>query len=335
MLNKSRSGSVGTFISIVSTIAILLAAGWVVLNRQFVLDQINFMLYSPTEQVATIKAQSGMSDTGKFYFYASQPKVESADQFNESCARQETGSAILGCYSNQKIYVYNVTDPQLNGVEEVTSAHEMLHAVWDRMSQSDKDTTGELLNAAFSKINDPRLNERMAYYDRTEPGERINELHSILGTEYADLGPALESHYEKYFSNRNKVVALHSSYQAVFDNLKAQSDALSSQLATLKASIDAQSAQYNSEAVSINNDVIALKNSASSVDRTSQSEVDAYNARRQALLNRLDALNSLRDNINKETDEYNAKVVEYNKLVVSTNNLNASLDSTLAPTPNL
>lgn len=335
MSYKNRRNIVGTIISIVSTIAILGAAGWIVFNRQFVLDQISFWSYSPTVQVATLESNIGMSDIGKFYFYASQPQIDNAQQFNQSCARQETGNAILGCYSNQRIYVYDVTNTQLNGVEEVTAAHETLHAVWDRMSEADKNSVGDLLNTAFSKINDPKLNERMAYYDRTEPGERINELHSILGTEYADLGPALEAHYAKYFSDRSKVVALHTSYQKVFDDLKEQSDALSAQMATLKTLIDAQSAQYNSDVVSINNDVNALKNSTDSVDRTSQSEVNAYNAKRQSLLDRLNSLNALRFKINTETDEYNAKVVAYNKIVVSTNSLNASLDSTLAPTPSL
>lgn len=335
MLNKSHSGFVGTIVSIVSTIAILGAAGWVVLNRQFVLDNINFLFYTPSSQIATIENSAGMSNTGKFYFYASQPQVEDAQQFNQNCARQETGSAILGCYSNQRIYVYDVTNTQLNGVEEVTAAHETLHAVWDRMSSSDKKRIGDLLEVAFSKINDPALNARMAYYARTEPGQRTNELHSILGTEYANLGPALEAHYAKYFTNRNKVVALHASYQSVFDNLTAQKNALSAQMATLKASIDSQSAQYNAEAVSLNSDASALQNSASSVDRTSQSEVDAYNAKRQALLNRLDGLNALRTQINTETNAYNVKVTEYNKIVVSTNSLNASLDSSLSPTPSL
>ncbi len=334
MSYKSRK-AFGTILSFAITLAMLGAAGWVVLNRQFVLDEINYLSYKPTSQIASIESRAGMSDQGKFYFYASKPEVENAQQFNQNCAQQEAGNAILGCYTGQRIYVYDVTNAQLDGIEEVTAAHETLHAVWDRMSDSDRATIGALLEAAFSKINDPNLNERMAYYARTEPGQRINELHSILGTEYANLGPALEAHYAKYFTDRSKVVALHASYQSVFDKLKAQSDALSAQLTNLKASIDANSNQYNNEAVSINNDAVTLKQSANSVDTSSQSQVDAYNAKRQSLLNRLDVLNALRDQINSEITTYNTTVAQYNSIVVSTNNLNASLDSTLSPTPNL
>ena len=335
MSNKSLSGTIGTIISIVLSVAALGFTGWVILNRQYVFDQFNVWWYKPSSAVATITERSGMSSEGKFYFYTSQPAIEGANDFNNNCVRQEAGSAILGCYTNQNIYIYDVTNAELDGVEEVTAAHETLHAIWERMSSSDKQSVGSLLETAFAKINDPKLNERMAYYDRTEPGERKNELHSILGTEYSNLGDELEARYDKYFSDRSKVVALHNNYEQVFDDLKLQSDALAVEIAALKKTIDSQIVQYNTEAASISSDVTKLKKDANSVDRTSATQVNAYNARRQALLDRIDVLDELRVTINAQTDTYNAKVVEYNKLVVTTNNLNKSLDSTLSPAPSL
>jgi chromosome segregation ATPase len=228
-----------------------------------------------------------------------------------------------------------VTNKDLDGVEEVTAAHETLHAIWERMSSDEKTRVGALLEVAYKKINDPKLNERMAYYDRTEPGERDNELHSILGTEYKDLGSDLEAHYANYFTDRAKVVDLHDAYQSKFDALKTKSDALASELAHLKTSIDTQSTQYNNEVAAINADAQKLKQSYDSVDRTNQNEIDAYNAQRQQLLDRIAALNVLKIKIINETNTYNQKVVEYNALVVSTNELNKSLDSTLSPTPSL
>ena len=334
MLNKKRS-VLPTLISVAFTVAVLAAVGWVILNRQFVLDRLNVWWYKPTSDITSIINRAGISDEGRFYYYASQPAIETSTQFNNDCVQQETGNAILGCYVNKHIYVYDVTNTQLDGVEEVTAAHETLHVIWDRMSDSEKTSVGNLLEATFEKINDPSLNDRMSYYARTEPGERLNELHSILGTEYPNLGPALEAHYAKYFSVRSKVVALHTSYESVFANLKAQSDALSIQLDTLKSLINTNTKEYNTEAASINNDSIALNNSSSSVDRTSASQVNAYNAKRQALLDRFSALDALRTQINSETDDYNAKVTQYNSIVTSTNNLNKSLDSTLAPAPSV
>lgn len=334
MLHK-KSSRVLTIISFVVSASILALTGWVIANRQYVLDQINVWQYEPTTQVATIAQRADLSDEGKFYFYASQPIIDTAAEFNTHCTRQEVSSAILGCYSAQRIYVYDVPNAELDGVEEVTAAHEMLHAVWERMSADEQETTGALLETAFSRINDPKLNERMAYYNRTEPGERTNELHSILGTEYRDLGKSLEAYYKTYFVDREQIVNLHDKYQSVFDELKAQSDELAEAMTALKESIDTKSAQYNTEAAAITSEAAALQSSASSVDRTSASEVNAYNAKRQALLDRIDALDDLRVDINNKIADYNTKVGQYNALVVSTNNLNKSLDSTLAPTPSL
>ena len=334
MSNKSHSfgNIIGT---IVFTIIVLGATAWVITNRQFVLDTLNVWWYQPTATVTSLSSRSGMSDTGQFYLYASQPQIESATNFNVNCVRQEASSAILGCYSAQRIYIYDVTNNELDGVEEVTASHEMLHAVWERMSGDEKKSVGALLESAFVEINDPTLNERMAYYDRTEPGERNNELHSILGTEYSNLGSKLETYYGKYFTSRTKVVSLHNSYQSKFDNLKNQSDVLRAELTTLKKAISDQSEQYNTEATLVAVAAEDLKNTYDTVDRTSASEVKAYNTQRQVLLNRIAALDSLRSQINAQTDTYNQKVTQYNAIVVTTNELSSSLDSTLVSAPSL
>ena len=114
------------------------------------------------------------------------------------------------------IALFDVTDPRLDGIEEVVASHEMLHAAWDRMSQGEKDRLTPLLDAAYAEqANNKDLVERMAFYARTEPGEETNELHSILGTEVAHLSPALEKYYSQYFSNRQALVALHVKSNAV------------------------------------------------------------------------------------------------------------------------
>ena len=292
-------------------------------------------MYHPTNAVADIASRSSLSDGGKFYFYASQPDVQAANDFNKSCERQEANSSILGCFSNGKIYVYDVTDVQLDGIKEVTASHEMLHAVWQRMGASEQKSVGSLLEATYAKIKTPELTERMAYYDRSEPGEKDNELHSILGTEFASLSPELETHYAKYFTNRSQIVSLHTQYQSKFDTLKAQSDALKAQLDSMLVSLNAKSEKYNNDAKTLEADIAALKASADSVDRTSSTQVNQYNSKRAALIARINALDALRLDVNASSTAYNDKVTQYNKLIVSSNALTQSLDSTLAPAPSL
>jgi hypothetical protein len=315
------------------SVLILALTLWIVLNRQYVFDQWNVSQYQPTAPVASIATRSGMSDKGRFYFYASQPAVNTAADFNVNCQRQEAKSAILGCYSSGRIYIYDVSNAKLDGIEEVTAAHETLHAAWDRMSDADKKSVGILLEAEYQKINDPALQQRMAYYDRNEPGEHLNELHSIIGTEIATIDPALEAHYSQYFSNRSKVTSLYTGYETIFTTQTSQAESLLSELTTLKADLATNITSYNAESASVEADSVTIKNNGSTVNRTSAAEVNSYNASVVALRSRINTLMSNRASIVVKQAVYNAKVTEYNALIVNTNELTKSLDSTLVPTP--
>lgn len=78
----------------------------------------------------------------------------------------------------------------------------------------------------------------MAYYDRAQPGSRSNELHSILGTEHADLGSEPEAHYARFFSDRSRVVVLHTKYNQRFIDLEQQVTALQAKLKQQRAVIE-------------------------------------------------------------------------------------------------
>lgn len=261
-----------------------MVTAFIVVNRQYVADAISVWHYTPSTEIAQITERTSFTDSGRFYFYASAPSVERAEAFNDICTRQESGSAILGCYTAGRIVIYDVTNTQLDGIEEVTAAHETLHAVWDRLDDNERSRIGTLLEAEFTRIKNTELEERMAYYERTEPGQRANELHSIIGTEFATLSPELEAHYAMYFKDRSAVVALHASYQSVFDTLSAQSDTLEQEIAVLKSALDIAIAAYNADSQQITKEVAALKVREASVDRTNAAAVNAYNATRQALL---------------------------------------------------
>lgn len=318
-------------------VGLLLAvlALFIVLNRQFVVDQVTVWQYTPSDTVSQLAKRATIADKGLFYFYASQPSVEATQKFNLQCDRKEASSAILGCYSAERIYIYDVADPRLDGIREVTASHEMLHAVFERLSESEKQHLGVLLEAEYAKLHNTELQTRMEYYARAQPGDRINELHSIIGTEVASISPELEAHYKQYFSDRQRVVAMHAAYQKVFDDLSARSSALDAEIARLRDDISAEINTYNAAATLLEADIAALKERERTVDRTSASQVNAYNADRQALINRADALNREKADIDAKTTEFNAKVKAYNDLVVRSNELKQKIDSTLAPSPSV
>lgn len=329
---KSRVWSVVSVVLVLLLSAAALLLWW---QRQYVRDVLVVGQYQPTDSIQRIAEQAGMSERGIFLFYASQPQLNTAEQFNQHCKRQEAASAILGCYDGQYIYIYDVNHPDLQGVEEVTAAHEMLHAAWNRLSTREQNRLAGLLETAYQNVRSDELDERLAYYERTQPGERANELHSILGTEAGDVGEELERHFAVYFHDRSTIVAAHQAYSTVFTEAKSRSESLYAQLSELSTSIESETRAYNSTVESLNTQIIALNVRATTIDRSNASAVYAFNADRTALLARVQESEVVRMHIDEQTATYNELLEEYNALAIRSYELMQSLDSTLAPSPQL
>lgn len=333
---KTSRGSTAAFTSLVVTILIFAAAIWVIFNRQLVADQITLWRYTPPQNIAQLADSAHMSKTGRFYFYVSDPRLEGTSKFNEACQRKEEHSAILGCYRNGKIFVYDIKDQRLNGVEEVTAAHEMLHAAYERLNTPEKNRINALLEQEYKKLmqqsGDATLQERMQYYERTEPGERDNELHSILATEVSSLSSDLNQYYNRYFDDREAVVKLHDSYNDKFTELRSNSEQLKTQLDTLANEIDALTNEYNDTIRLLNNDIARFNARAESGSFANEAE---FQAARSALVARVDTEAQVRAGIDAKVADYESKRQAYNATVDESNSLSRSLDSSLAPAPSI
>lgn len=334
MSNTKQHSNVGGHVAaIVATILSVLIALFLFANRQYVVDQITNWQYQPTSEITGFADRVGMNSTGKFYFYASQPTLESTQDFNNKCGRKEQSTAILGCYTGRNIYIYNVTNAQLDGIREVTAAHEMLHAAYDRMSDEERKTVDALVETEYAKLKDNKdFADRMAFYARTEPGERDNELHSVIGTEVGTISNELEAHYAKYFTDRGKVVALHDKYAAVFSDLQTKGEQLSSQLTSLGNTIESESANYNKAVLQLNNDIQAFNAKASGGGFSSDSE---FQSARSELVARAGQLDAERSAINDEVTRYNTLRSELTSIASQSDALNRSIDSSLAPAPSV
>jgi len=313
-------------------VACVLAAIWLVTNRQYVVDQLAVWQYKPSAAVQSLAQKSSMSDRGTFLLYASQPKIDGTQTFNQYCQKSEPQSAILGCYVNLQIYIYDVKDSKLGGIEEVTAAHEMLHAAWDRLGDSERVRVAKLLEAAYEKLNNEDLNKRMEYYARTEPSERDNELHSILGTEYKNLGPELERYYGQYFEDRDKVVSLHDKYAAVFDEIQSQGKALADRLASLASDINQRTSAYNADVAALNADIQDFNRRANGGGFSSRAQFDNE---RNGLLARTRALEAERRAINARIKEYQSVRKQLEAINSQAEALNRSINSSLAPAPSV
>ena len=329
---QRRSGHSHVIGLVIILVSVILAL-WLLANRQQVLDQVSVWQYQPSSTITQLADRSGMNDTGKFYFYASQPKIEEATAFNKDCGTTETSTAILGCYNGRYIYIYNVTNTQLDGIKETTAAHEMLHAAYGRLSGSDKQYVDKLLEAEYQKLKDNKdFAARMAFYAKTEPGERDNELHSVIGTEVASISPELEQYYTRYFQDRTKVLTLHNNYASVFANLQQQSDTLSAQLTTLGDTINQQTKEYNTDVSTLSADINTFNQRANSGGFSSKAEFDSERA---ALVARVAQLDQMRETINGEIAQYNALRSQLQTIASESQALNQSIDSSLAPAPSL
>lgn len=319
-----------TFVIVLDLALLVAVAGWIIFNRQYVLDQIQVWKYEPSSEVAALAERTTMSDRGKFFYYASQPSVETSATFNEDCRRQEEGSPILGCYRDKRIFIYNVTDERLDGIKEVTAAHETLHAIYERFSEEEREKVNTLLEAEYKKQGEKVLKDRMKYYERTQPGQRLNELHSIIGTEFLQLSDELEAHYKKYFTDRPAIARFFHGYNTKFNEVKNNITSIQAELTSLVETIEQQTAAYNRDLQTLNTSITDFNGRAETGDFTSQAE---FAAERAKLVDQSQAVKQQREALEEMITNYNQKLKTYNSFVDESKELKQSIDSTLAPVP--
>ena len=258
--------------------------------------------YQPDSAMQAVIDQLELTDKGRQLLYASQPQLQDKAEFNKSCKSTERTAAILGCYHLRRIYVYNVQNQELTNAEPVTTAHELLHAAYERLSSSERQRIDKLIEAEYAKIKtNPVIASMVKYYDQAEPGERNNELHSIIGTQIGTISSELEQHYGRYFRNRAAIVARSDAYQAVFD--KEMAEQLSADIKVFNAR--AQNGGFRDDA--------------------------SFQAARKKLLARQRALEAQRLAINQRVEIYNAKITRLNALSVRANELNQSINGIEQP----
>ena len=309
-------------------VAALFGVGWVAAHGQRLVDQVAVWNFEPDDTIAGYVERSTMTPQGAFLFYATAPRVEADEKFDTICSNDEEGIGTLGCYlpASSSIYLYDITDDRLDGMEEVIAAHEMLHAAWARMSPDDLAVVSPLLEAqAQSMAADPEFAARMEFYARSEPGERLNELHSILGTEVAELDPVLEAHYAELFRDRQALVALHTASNQVFVDLENQATALVAELDALSASIETDYAAYSSGYDLLDSDISSFNSRA---DSGGFSSVSQFNRERAALVQRQADLDALYASISARDADYKAKLALLDGLNADVDDLNSSINIT-------
>jgi uncharacterized protein YukE len=221
--------------------------------------------------------------------------------------------------SRDKIYVFDVDDDRLEGVEQVTAAHEMLHAVYDRLSDSEKEEIDMLVLEYFNNSGDERLKKSIESYKRRDPSVVPNELHSILATEIRELPQELEIHYSKYFVDRLSVVTLSEAYESEFTKLEDQIEEYDTQLARLSANIESQEVQLEQLGV-------ALTQEQSRLDSL-RSDPSIYNSAVDEFNQKVREYNNLLESLKNDIAEYNIMVEKRNSIAVEEQGLIEAIDT--------
>jgi hypothetical protein len=283
--------------------------GLVAVNRQNLIDWWRLRNYNAPTIISQLATQDTMTAYARRIFYVNHPDIEGKTAFNGPCPNNGGEQTIvLGCYHSDQagIYLLNVTDPNLNGVMQVTAAHEMLHAAYDRLSTSERNKVDAMLLDYYNHdLHDPRIIATIAAYKKTEPNNVVNEMHSVFGTEIVNLPSGLEQYYTRYFNNRQQIADFAAQYQAEFTSRQALVAADDSQLATLKNQIDINEADLNSKQTQIN-----MQETQLLAERSSNTA--AYNAA-------VPLFNEQVNSYNASVGSLQGLVNQYNQLVATRN----------------
>jgi flagellar capping protein FliD len=235
-------------------------------------------------------------------------------------------SVTLGCYVSPpaRIFVYDITDARVADAEIVTAAHEMLHAVWYQdMTSADRTRIGNELQAWFDQLpSDHWLRDRLdVYADR--PSSIPTELHSILGTEAANLTSSLENHYAKYFQDRSIVVGLSDGVNGKIRRLTEEIATIQAQLSELQPGLATRSENLATSNEQLTKDIEDFNAAVDAGEYNGR--YSEYEADKEALDLRVEELRTQYAELSQDIDAYNALVADYNRKADEVNSLNASL----------
>ena len=312
----------GVWLILCFMVLVVVGASWVLMNREYLYDWYRGMSYEPSKEMMSIRDSLGLTDKGKFAFNAAKPKLSQREEFNEQCRTVfDEETAVLGCYKDRDIYVYDIQSEELDGIRELTTAHELLHAVWARMSETEKNELRHDLNKVYDD-NREYLGEELDTYDINE---RQEELYVRAGTEVADLPESLEKHFAEIFINQDRIVQFYDSYIVVFREIKAEINDLKKKMEEIDVSISTKSDTYEQIFEQYEEKVQSFNMCAETMG-CFESE-DEFYTKRNALIAEQADLDGLYVEINQLVDEYNSLVDQYNSDVIRGEELNRTINS--------
>lgn len=247
-----------------------------------------------TGSYSTDMEQSGLDFKGKYYLLKSNPVRTSMDHVAEVCENDPDINLSLGCNveidGKFNIYISQVNEPVLRGIEKYSIVHEMLHTAYAKLSPEEKTKINAAIQEQYPMIlasQDTIILNAIKPYDVNDLELINNELHSILPIFLGDLGEPLESYYNGLFKNRSKLAQEYRTSERVL--------------------IDAESAVKSWEA--------PLKKAEEDLNKgyelieSQKNDLDYYER-----IGNIYAFNSIVPTYNSNVDLYNSRYAAYEKI---------------------
>lgn len=328
-VKKKRSGFWKDW-SWIAVLALVMVAGFMAEDTR-VQDIWAGWGYEAEGTAVNVEESLELTKDGARIFKATRPTVNNdVEYFNSVCPNFEKGDkyVVMGCYAEGQIHVFEVTHEQLTDGNNVTMAHELLHAVWARMGDKEKTQVKAWLDEAYND-NKEWFDEQLNSYDEEA---RQEEIYTRAGTTLASLPEGLEAHYAKYFGNRSQIVTYYQNYRAPFELLTKEMEDLNAKIKAVRAETEAEREAYRTGVADLNQRISQFNKCADTAGCFA-SEAQ-FNARRAQLNNERDTLEANRVSLNQKIDENNERIQKYRELKTSLGELNQAVDSRLEETQN-
>ena len=318
---KSKKDKKQVVPKIIAFLVAFLVTSFIGYNYQNIKDLIAAASFQPDEKIVAIESKLNLTKKGTTIFRASAPSLDESEEFNVHCKTENSDSSTLGCFSNEHIYIYNVTAEEVDGIVESTAAHELLHARWARLKDEERNNFESLLKQLYENADD-EFKESVDVY---EEDEKLEEIYVRSATQIRELPEELEKHFAEIFVDQDKIVDFYEKYITPFNKLEEELEKLEDDLNKLGEMIDKNTADYESRAEKLSSDIDEFNACASRVG-CFVSEGSFY-SRRAALVAEDNALDALYETLNKDIDNYNSKVETYNSKLVYGEELNNKINS--------
>lgn len=288
-----------------------------------IFDEFTAIGYEPSSELDELVEDLRLTNKGMRIFKATRAELQEADAFNVSCPNADANYYVLGCYNANHIYVYNIKHKELPGIRQSTLAHELLHAVWARMSNRERDELKSSLDAVYQSNKD--IAEHLALYNNDS---FYDELHSIAGTQtdQSQMSPVLAAHYAKYFEKQSKVYNFFADYNNRFKAIRTRLEELEKSIAEKQASYEDFMAKYEADNAKLSQD-IADFNARSQSTSNGFSSIEEFQQKRQELMNRKDEMAKRYAELLERIEELNKAIVEYNTNILRTNEYQKVMNS--------